>query len=201
MNIEEFKEIDIIMRLLRNCTDNFMGMHRNEIIKETGFDKQVVIGYLRYLTDIGYVVNPWEVEEDTEEIYAKLTPAGNVFFSESSFEEKMSTKINSASGVTVNFNGNNHGNLVVGETLKDVVLKMTSENHQESAELLKSIQSLIEDSKNPEAAIAFEEFNKQLLEPKQNKTLINILWKTIETTIPHIPGIVEAGHKLLNSLQ
>jgi len=200
MNLEEFKEIDKIMRLLRNSTDSFLGMHRNEIIEKTGLGKMTVMGYLDYLTHKGFITNPWQVEEDTDDIYAKLTPDGIVFFSETSFEEEMSPKVSHASAVTFNLNGNNHGNLVVGETIKDVVQKMTSENHQESAELIKVIQSFIEEARNQEAATAFEEFNKQLLEPKQNKTLINILWKSIETAIPHIPGLIEAGHKLLSTL-
>jgi hypothetical protein len=198
MDTEDYRKLDLILKATYPKKD-FLGIHWRDLIKETGLSETEVDRYREYLEDTGLSENNWKVEEDTDDIYLKLTAKGRMFFNEGGFMKQHSRAENPTT-INVHIGGNNNGNLILSSTVNDVINKLTSENRLESAGHLEIIKDLIQDSKNEEAIIAFEEFNKELIKPEKNNTLIKILWKTIETAIPHVPKLIEVGHKLLQDL-
>ncbi|MGY0034375.1 hypothetical protein [Pedobacter sp. NJ-S-72] len=106
--------------------------------------------------------NNWNVEEDTDDVYLKLTSQGRMLFNEVGFMKKH-TKTEGPSTINVHIGGNNTGNLVLGSTVNDVINKLSSESqsHSESAALLDTMKKLIQNANNQEAITAFEEFNKE----------------------------------------
>ena len=203
MNYTDLEECDAILRYFWERRGDDVLFIWREVYEALKMERYKANLHYQTLNDDGYLDSPTKGIGGIDGHSVEITKEGRQFFSKSSYVEDYKKRNNAESdtaAVTYNIHvGSNTGNVIVDSHFKDAIITLTNEN-ADAAKYLETIKEIIESTNNDDAHHLFDKLNEELAKPKKDSRMINFLWKGIETTIPHTPAIIEAGHKLLSSL-
>jgi hypothetical protein len=196
----DYEECDKIMRYYyERLADTTVHIWCN-VYKELEIERGKANLHLQFLTDDEMLGFFGKGSGGIDDEYIEITRKGRQFFTRTSYTEESNQRSKAQGGVTYNIHvASNNGNMIVDSTFKDAIITLKNGN-ADSVVYLETIKELIANSKNQDAIHLFDKFNEEVAKPKKDSRMINLLWKGIESAIPHVPKLVEQGHKLLQSL-
>lgn len=95
-----------------------------------------------------------------------------------------------------NFSNNSNTTIINKSRVENAFNKIKNNHDEDTAKVLATIASLVEDSNNKEAGEAFDDFNEELNKDEPKKSKLNAFWSQLNTLLPVVSTTVGIADKI-----